>query len=230
MLCFFQKLAHPFVTDDGDPLPSTAWAFLTTQFRSLRPILAASLVLTVLVASLEVWMIGYSGTLVDLLASSSPATLWAEHGTELLLAAVVIVVFWPLLARIAETLDDVAFRPNAETLLRWRAHRHVLRQPVGWFRQELSGRVASWVLATGPAGTGAVYSVFHSLVLVGVYILGSLILMASLDVRLVLPLALWLAAYFVLMAYVVPRSRRATEAHQEASSVVSGHLVDSYGN
>src|SRR3569833_2770910 len=122
MIGFFQKLADPFVTDDGDPLPTTAWAFLTTQFRSLRPILAASLVLTLLVASLEVWMIGYSGTLVDLLATSSPATLWSEHGTELLLAAVAIAVFRPLLALIAETLDDVAFRPNAEALLRWRAH------------------------------------------------------------------------------------------------------------
>src|SRR3569833_3889671 len=119
MFGFFQKLADPFVTDDGEPLPTTAWAVLTTQFRSLRPILAASLVLTVLVATLEVWMIGYSGTLVDLLATSSPATLWAEHGSELLLAAVAIAVFRPLLALIAETLDVVVFWPNADLLLWW---------------------------------------------------------------------------------------------------------------
>ena len=230
MFGFFQKLADPFVADDGDAMPASAWAFLNNHFRTLRPILIASFVLTVLGASLEVWMIGYSGTLVDLLASSTPDALWAEHGTELLLAALLIGIGRPLLAFVYESLDDVAFRPNAETLLRWRAHRHVLRQPVGWFRQELSGRVASWVLATGSAGTGAVYSIFHTLVHVAVYIVGSVILMASLDLRLVLPLLAWLVAYLLLMTYVVPRFRRATEAHQEASSVVSGHLVDSYGN
>ena len=230
MFGFFQKLADPFVADDGDTMPTTAWAFLNTHFRTLRPILIVSFVLTVLGAALEVWMIGYGGTLVDLLAATSPATLWAEHGSELLLAAVLVGFGRPLLGFLYGTLDDVAFRPNAETLLRWRAHRHVLRQPVGWFRQELSGRVASWVLSTGTAGTGAVYSVFHTLVHVGVYIVGSVILMASLDLRLVVPLGLWLAAYVGLMAYVVPRFRRATEAQQEAAAAVSGHLVDTYGN
>src|SRR3569833_4742240 len=97
MFGFFQKLADPFVSDDGDVMPTSAWAFLNTQFRSLRPILVTSLVLTVLTAALEVWMIGYSGTLVDLLAGSSPAPLWSEHGTELLLAAVAIAVFRLLL-------------------------------------------------------------------------------------------------------------------------------------
>ena len=56
MFGFFQKLADPFVADDGDTMPTTAWAFLNTHFRTLRPILIVSFVLTVLGAALEVWI------------------------------------------------------------------------------------------------------------------------------------------------------------------------------
>src|SRR5690606_20035112 len=128
-----------------------------------RWVIAGSLILTVIGAVLEVWLIGYTSQLVDILAATDPATLWAEHGTEFLIVALVVLIGRPLAGYLREGLDDIAFRPNAEALVAWRAHRHVTRQSVGWFRNELSGRIANQVWAVGGSAVGVAYAVVHTL-------------------------------------------------------------------
>ena len=41
--------------------------------------------------------------------------------------------------------------PNFGTLIRWRAHRHVLRQSVGWFENDFAGRIANRIMQAPPA-------------------------------------------------------------------------------
>ncbi|MER7002861.1 ABC transporter ATP-binding protein [Dactylosporangium sp. NPDC000555] len=210
--------------------PSGVRAFLFRAFRPLRGVIAASLVLTVIGAGIEVWLIGYAGRLVDTLAATSPARLWQSHGAELVTVALLVLVVRPLVQLVGEGLDDVAFRPNALTLALWRMHRYVSRQSVGWFRGELAGRVATYVRDGATAATGAVYNTIHALAFVAAYVLGSLGLMASIDPRLLLPLAGWIALYAALMAYVVPRYRDASDRLQHANSALTGLLVDVYAN
>jgi ATP-binding cassette subfamily B multidrug efflux pump len=226
----FSTLADPFQPLADVPPPADIWPFLVQHLKPLAPVIAMSLVLTVIGAGIEVWLIGYAGTLVDTLAATSPAELWARHGLELLVVAAIVLIGRPLAGVLREGLDDIAFRPNAETLIRWRAHRHILRQSVGWFRNDLSGRIANWVREVGSSATGAAYSVIHTLAFVALYVAGSVWLMASIDLRLVIPLAVWIGLYLLLMIYVVPRYRRSSEQYQEANSVLTGLLVDTYSN
>ncbi|MEO7222898.1 MAG: ABC transporter ATP-binding protein, partial [Devosia sp.] len=230
MLRFFQKLVDPFQPDGNTQPPATVWAYLVHNLRPFRWVIAVSLLFTVFNAGIEVWLIGYSGTLVDTLAASSPATLWATRGTELLLVALVIVIGRPLTGLVREALDDIAFRPNASYLMAWRAHKHVLRQSVGWFRNDLAGRIASMVQVTGQSGAHLAYSVIHTLIYVVGYIAGSIGLVATIDANLVIPLLVWLALYLGLMWYCVPRIRNVVEEYQERYAVLAGTMVDTYSN
>jgi ATP-binding cassette subfamily B multidrug efflux pump len=227
---FLEKLVDPFQPNGNAQPPAHAWPYLVQNLKPFRWVILASLLLTVINASIEVWLIGYTGTLVDVLSATPPASLLAERGFELLLVALIIVVARPLSGFLRESLDDIAFRPNASYLMSWRAHRHVLRQPVGWFRSDLSGRVASWVQVTGSTGSGLAYSVIHTLVYVVFYVAGSIALIASIDLRLTLPLLSWLALYLLLMWYSVPRISKAVAQSQERYAALSGMLVDTYGN
>ena len=230
MFRFFETLVDPFgVPDAGAPTPDS-WRFLLQTFRPFRRVIALSLALAVAGAGLEVWLIGYTSTLVDVLAATSPGDLWPRHGGELMLAAAIVLIARPLAGFLRETLDDVAFRPNAVTLVQWRAHRHVIRQSVGWFRNALAGQVATQVTEVARAATGAIYSVVHTLAYVVIYVIGSMLLMASIDVRLVWPLILWAACYVGFVAFVLPRVRRSAEEMQAAEAAVGGMMVDSYAN
>ncbi|MEZ5667222.1 MAG: ABC transporter ATP-binding protein [Alphaproteobacteria bacterium] len=231
MFRFLATRVDPFKPCSANAAPPTgAWRFLAAHLRPFRGVMAASLLLAAIGATLEVWLIGYAGRLVDTLAATAPSSLWAEHGAELLGVAALVLLVRPAVAFLREGLDDIAFRPNAVTLVRWRAHRHVLRQSVGWFQDDLSGRIADRVRDVGVAAAGAAYQVLHTLSYVLVYIAGSLWLMAAIDLRLVLPLLLWAVAYAALMAHAVPRFQRNAQRFQGALSGLSGLLVDSYAN
>jgi ATP-binding cassette subfamily B multidrug efflux pump len=230
VLGLFENPVNPFPTGNAPTPDSGVRGFLLKELRPLRLVVVAAVATTILCAAIEVWLIGYAGRLVDTLAATSPDTLWDLHGTELLTVAVLVLLVRPVINLVGEALDDIAFRANARQLARWRAHRHVSRQSVGWFRDDLAGRIATWVRDGGDAAGTAAYSVIHTLVFVAAYIAGSVWLMSAIDVRLLLPLGAWILAYAVLMRWAVPRYRRASERLQEAESGLTGLLVDSYAN
>ena len=231
MFRFLETLVDPFAAASPAAQPSgRVFFFILTELKPLRRVMAASLALTAISAGIEIWLIYYAGQLVDMLAAADPSSFWTTHGAGLALAAIAVVVLRPLIAFFREGLDDIAYRPNAETLLRWRAHRHVLRHSVGWFRNAQAGQVAAQVTAAGSAATLAAYSVIHTLSFVVIYILGSVWLIASFEAALVVPMLVWIGLYLVLMALVVPRYRRAAERHQQAQARLGGLLVDTYGN
>ena len=228
-----ENSADPFrpggLPTPGTP-PATARRFLIREFRPLRLVVVFALATTATAAAIEVWLIGYGGRLVDLLAGTSRERFWAEHGRGLVLAAVLVLLVRPLIHVAGEGLDDIAFRVNAQTLARWRLHRYVSRQSVGWFRDDLAGRIATWVRDGGTAAATASYAIIHTLVAVVVYIAGSVWLIASIDPRLVLPLGAWIVLYSALLVWLVPRYRAAHEHMQETESELTGLLVDTYAN
>ncbi|WDQ97619.1 ABC transporter ATP-binding protein [Devosia sp. J2-20] len=226
----FEKLVDPF-TPHAETTPSASvWQFVGDSLKPFHRVIALSLLLTLISASIEVWLIGYTSSLVDTLALAEASRFWEDHGLELLGAAAILLLLRPLAGFIGESLDDIAYRPNAETLIRWRAHRHVQRQSVGWFRRDLSGRIANQVRDIGASATGAVYQVLHTLTYVMIYVIGSTWLIGSIDIRLITPLLVWIACFVGLMVYVVPRLHRASHDLQGANADLTGMLVDGYAN
>ena len=225
-----EKLVDPFVPYIERTPDRRVWPFIAENLRPFRAVITLSLLLSVVGVALEIWLIGYAGRLVDLLAGTTPNRLWTDHGIELAVAALVVLFGRPLAHVLRESLNDIALRPNAVTLLRWRAHRHVLGHSVGWFQNDFAGRTAARVQEIGNAAAGAAYAVVHTLCYVALYIVGSIWLMASVDLRLIVPMLIWVVLYFALMAYVVPRLRVESERFQAANSAMTGMLVDTYSN
>ncbi|WP_433789395.1 ABC transporter ATP-binding protein [Actinoplanes sp. CA-252034] len=226
----FSNPVDPFPSGNGPTPAAGVRRFLLQELRPLRPVMVIAVLTTILCAAIEVWLIGYAGRLVDLLAATDPAALWSDRGPELLAVAAFVLLVRPAMMLLGEVLDDITFRANARPMARWRAHRYVSRQSVGWFRDDLAGRIATWVRDGGDAAATAAYSVIHTLVFVTAYIAGSVWVMSALDVRLLLPLGGWIGAYLLLMVLIVPRFRRASENLQAAESALNGLLVDSYAN
>lgn len=226
----FSDLIDPFASYTPGTPPRGVRDFILTRIRPLRPVIALSLAASALSAALEVWLIFYAGRLVDTLAATPPRNLWPELGTELLAVAALVLLVRPLVWLGREGLDDLAIRPNAATMIRWRAHRHVRGQSVGWFGSDMSGRIAARVQEVGDTATTAAYVVVHTLSFVAFYIVGSLWFLTSVDIRLAIPMVAWTAIYAGLAAFVVPRFSRAARNYQAERSALSGRLVDTYAN
>ena len=186
-------------------------------------------VMSVIVAAVEILLIWAMGWIVDVL-SGEPEQVWADHGTTLILLALFILFLRPLLQRVDVMLLNNAILPNFGTLIRWRAHGHVLRQSVGWFENDFAGRIANRIMQTPPAAGEAVFQVFDAITFALAYVVGALIMLGQADARLMVPLVLWLGLYGLLIRWTIKRVGPASKAASDARSLVTGRVVDSYSN
>jgi len=228
---YFENLVNPYTSyTESDQPPQRLWPFLRQYMGPFRKVFWAAGIMSLVVAFVEVGLLWYLGRVVDLLGATGPADFWAAHGWELALAAAFILLIRPVLQALDVGLINNSILPNFGTIIRWRAHRQVLRQSVGWFENDFAGRIANRIMQTPPAAGEAVFQVFDALSFSIAYILGAAVLLMGADPRLVIPLLVWLTLYAALVRWTITRVGPASQAAADARSLVTGRVVDAYTN
>jgi ATP-binding cassette subfamily B multidrug efflux pump len=231
MFRFFENLVDPYQTyAETDTPPRGLWPFLKDYVRAFRGVFWVTALFSVGNAVLDVGMIWYLGRLVDLMAGQTPQAFLQAHWLEIVIVALVVLIIRPLVAGGSVGLLHNTILTNFGTMMRWRAHRHVLRQPVGWFEGDFAGRIANRIMQAPPAAGEAVFQVFDMAAFAAATFLGALFMLAESDPRLMIPLLLWFAGYVLLMRWTIRRAGPAATASSDARSAVTGRVVDSYTN
>ncbi len=230
MFKFLENLVDPYADyKETDTPPTTLWSFMWEYSQPFKAVFLFTAVMSLVVASVEVGLIYYMGRVVDVLGGE-PAQVWEEYGTEFIVMAVLILTLRPLLQVMDVALLNNTILPNFGTLIRWRAHKHVLRQSVGWFENDFAGRIANRIMQTPPAAGEVVFQVFDAISFSLAYLIGAAILLATSDARLLMPLIAWFALYSLLISWTVKRVGPASQAASDARSTVTGRVVDAYSN
>ncbi len=230
MLRFFERLVDPYLDyEEQDTPPQKLWPFMMAYSQPFKRVFWITGIMSIVVAVVEIWLISYMGRVVDIL-QGDPALVWQTYSTEFVIVALLILFVRPILQGIDVALLNNTILPNFGTLIRWRAHKHVLRQSVGWFENDFAGRIANRIMQTPPAAGEAVFQVFDAITFSLAYVVGSAILLANADPRLALPLIIWLGLYACLVVWTVKRVGPASQASSDARSTVTGRVVDAYTN
>ena len=231
MFRFFENLVDPYQPyAEQDAPPTRLWPFLKDYLRPFKGVFAVTALFSVANAVLDVGLIWYLGRLVDLMSNQTPQEFVINHWVEMLVTALVILFVRPLVAGGSVGLLHNTIMTNFGTMMRWRAHRHVLRQPVGWFESDFAGRIANRIMQAPPAAGEAVFQVFDMAAFAAATFIGALLMLAEADPRLMIPLLLWFAGYVLLMRWTIRRAGPAATASSDARSAVTGRVVDSYSN
>ncbi len=231
MFRFFESLVDPYApyATKATP-PDRLWPFLVDYLRPARRVMAGTIAAVFLVAVVEIWLIWYAGRIVDVLGATPPSEVWARHGLELVAVAVFILLARPLIQTLQAALINQSLMPNVGTIVRWRSHRHVLGQSVGWFQNDFAGRIANRMMQTAPAVGEATFQTFDAMVYAVIYLAGALWLLSGTDWRLAVPLLVWLGLYVWLVGWTIPRVGKASKDFSDARSAITGRIVDSYTN
>ena len=144
--------------------------------------------------------------------------------------AAVIVIVIPVLTFIATAFLHQSVLGNYGMIVRWQAHRYLLRQSMSFYADEFAGRVAAKVMQTSLAVRDAAVTILEVLVFVVVYFVGAMVVVASFDWRLSLPFMVWLLAYIAVLKYFLPKMSRVARMQANARSLMTGRVVDSYTN
>lgn len=231
MFRLFENLIDPYVPyDEVDRPPTKLWPFMRDYSKPFKKVFVLAAAFSVIVAFVEIGLIYYMGRVVDLLNEGTPSEVFATYGLELILLALFILFLRPALQAIDVLILNNAILPNYGTLYRWRAHKQVLRQSVGWFENDFAGRIANRIMQTPPAAGDAIFQVFDAIAFALAYIIGAAILLSENDPRLAIPLVIWLVLYGILVKWTMSRVGPASKAASDARSMTTGRVVDSYTN
>ena len=209
---------------------ATLFAFAFHYTRPFLPLLVASILFSTVIALIEVYLFAFIGNLVDLLSTADRATFWDDNATKLIVMGALVLLVLPILNFISEAISHQGLRGAFAMRIRWLAHRYVLRQSMDFFHNDYAGRVATKVMQAALGVRDAVMKITEVVVYVTVYFVGALILVATSDYWLMLPLLVWLGGYALACWYFVPRLGKLSEAQAELRSLVVGRVVDSYTN
>ena len=230
MFKYFENLVNPFPLDHPEQPPQGLFRFCRHYTKGLEPYLIAMAVLTVITAVGEAMLYAVLGQLVDWLASQSPANFFAEQWPLLLAISLYVLIFIPITVLLQSLIIHQTLMGNFPMAVRWMAHRYLLSQSYSFFQNEFSGRIATKVMQTAIAVRESVMKVLDVMLFVAVYMVTTVLLVASSDWRLSLPIIIWLVLYFLVLRYFVPKLKNISTLQADARSLMTGRIVDSYTN
>jgi ATP-binding cassette subfamily B multidrug efflux pump len=168
--------------------------------------------------------------LIDLMTETGPKAFWAAHWIEVVLAVGFILFIRPLVITLNHFLLDQTLATNMQEQIRWRSHKYLLGQSTSFFQNDFAGRLSNRVMQIGPAVEDSVYMSFEGIWYGASYVVGAILILGQIDVRLGLPLAIWLVVYILYVRFMARRVAVASEKWSDARSLVTGRIVDAYAN
>ena len=230
MFRFFENLVDPFANyQELDNPPNTVRSFLMSYTKPFLGIFIITALIAILAAASEIYLIYLLGWIIDVV-SGEPKDVFKNYSNNFIWAVAFVLILRPLIFALDVLLINNTLMVNVATLFRWRGHKHVLRQSIGWFENDFAGRISNRVMQTPRSAGEVVFQIFDALGYSLAYIFGGLLLLNSVDFRLMLPMAIWFLLYLVLIVWVVKNISPASKASSDARSSLNGQIVDTYTN
>lgn len=229
MFSKFEKLVHPYPPAEPAVAPETLGAFLVYASKGVRRYFVGLALLTALIGSFEAFLFALLGMVVDWLAATPPSEFFATKATELWLVGG-FLVFSIVLVIFADLVKYQTLFGNFPMRLRWRFHRLMLSQSMSFYQEEFAGRIATKVMQTSLAVRDVLMTVGDILVYVLVYLITMASIMGSFDLLLLIPFALWVVGYSLVLWFFVPRIAHVGKRQADARSIMTGRITDAYTN
>lgn len=234
MLRFFENLINPFPDlnrehPQAQIPPASFWGFVRYSMQGMGKPFGAMVVLTAIVAVLEALLFGFLGRIVDWLSSVPPAELWQREGKTLLLLALAVACI-PLLSFVHTVVQHQVLAGNVPMRLRWIYHHLMLRQSMGFYQDEFSGRVSAKVMQTALAVRDMCNILGEIMVFVVVYFVTLIAMVGQFNPLMLIPFGVWLVLYLGALAFFIPRLARVSQQQADARSLMTGRITDAYAN
>ncbi|WP_076416837.1 ABC transporter ATP-binding protein [Shewanella sp. UCD-KL12] len=226
----FENWVDPLPPAEPEQPPKGIYAFCRHYTKGFeRPLILMS-ILTAILAVLEVSLFGFMGQLVDLLVANDPETLFENEGKRLIGMTILVLVVIPAIVLLHALIVYQGLLGNYPMSIRWLAHRYLLKQSVSFYQNDFAGRIATKVMQTSLAVRETVTKLLDVLVYILVYFTSMIVMIANSDLRLMLPMLIWLALYIGLQMKFLPKLKQVSTEQADARSNMTGRIVDSYTN
>jgi ATP-binding cassette, subfamily B, multidrug efflux pump len=230
MFSRFERFLQPTAMPERPEPPAELVAFLWHFGRQAIPLFVGLFVIEFFVALTDAAVPWFMGRIVTLVSAIPPSRFLLETWPWLAGMALVVLVARPGVGLARYLITNQGLAAPFTGLIRWQAHFHVVRQSWAFFQNDFAGRISSRVMQTGPAVRQTLVASVTAVWYVLVYGVTAVVMTASADAWLTIPILAWFVGYVALLWYFVPRMRDRSKISSEARSALVGRIVDSYTN
>ncbi|WP_317929408.1 ABC transporter ATP-binding protein [Halioxenophilus sp. WMMB6] len=230
MFGFFERLVEPYPPEHLQQPPKTLLAFCRHYTKGMEKILVLMAFMTGCLAVGEAYLFAILGQLVDWLSASDREHFLSQQWPKLAAMSLYVLLIMPLVVFLHSAVVHQALMGNFPMAVRWRSHRYLMNQSYAFFQEDFSGRIATKVMQTALAVRESVMKMLDVLLFATVYMVTAVVLLANADLRISLPLVVWLVAYIFILRIFLPRLRQISSVQADARSTMTGRIVDSYTN
>jgi ATP-binding cassette subfamily B protein len=224
-----ERWIDPFEPAEGPP-PQTLMAFLRWCLKGSTKITLWAGLVSALAGTLEVATALMLGWVIDAALNSSGDGYFTENVILLMGVTAFFVILRPVILGISGVMQAVVVGPSLGNLILSRLHRHSIGQSVTFFDDDFAGRIAQKQMQAARATTDLIVDMIHTVAFALASLVGSIILLFTIDARSALLLAVWAASYIWLIRFFMPRIRARSKARAATRAMVTGQVVDTITN
>lgn len=219
----------PFAKTDFPP-PRKLGAFFRWALKGSFPAVATAGTASSLAGVLEVLAAMTLGLVVDAALDGTPDQIFSQHLWLLVGVTLFFLILRPLVLMISAYMQSVVLQPNMLSLVLSRLHRYTMGQDVTFFDNDFAGRIAQKEMQTARAITDVVVETVHTVLFALASVVGSILLLGTVDSRIAAGLLVWIIGYLAMIRYFMPRIRKRSKARAAARAMVTGQVVDTVTN
>lgn len=225
----FGRMVDAFRPADGPP-PRTLLAFFRWCLSGAWRGLGFAALASALGGAADVVSAMLLGLVVDAVTGSAPGTFWAENWGLVILFAGFFLFVRPAIFGLSTASSNVIIGPNILPLVLSRLHRWTMGHAVTFFDNDFAGRLAQKQMQTARAVTDVASETVNVVAFALASVVGSAAFLLAVDGWGAVALVVWLAAYFALIRFFLPRIRAKSGARASARANVTGQVVDTITN
>ena len=217
-----------FQPAEGPP-PQTLGRFFRWCLKGAFPILSLSALAAAASGVLEVLTALLLGIVIDGAIESGPNFI-VDRSAMLLVVAGFFLFLRPAVIGTSVGMQTIVIGPNIMPLVLSRLNRYTLGHSVQFFDDDFAGRIAQKQMQTSRAITEVVIEVVNVVAFALASLVGSAVLLTTIDWRVGVALIVWLVVYLSLIRWFLPRVRIRAGARAAARAALSGQIVDTVTN
>ncbi|WP_299814672.1 ABC transporter ATP-binding protein [uncultured Jannaschia sp.] len=224
-------LAHlitPFARADGPP-PDTLGAFMRWTLSGAWPVLGVAFAASAASGVTEVVTAFLLGAVIDSVTGGTEG-YFARNALLLGTFVAFYLILRPLIFGTSASFNGISIQPSVYPLVQSRLHRWTMGQAVTFFDNDFAGRIATKQMQTARAMTSVTSETINVVAFAASSLIGSAILLVSIDWRVALALTAWIAGYVLLIRGFMPHVRKRSKARAAARAMVTGQVVDTITN
>ncbi len=224
------NLIDPFMPA-GSPPPRALWPFIKWCLSGTWPVLVIAACFSALAGTMEAVTALLLGWVIDAAATTGdPAQFFGQNAGLVALFIGFFLLARPLAFGCSAAFNGIVVPPNVYPLIQSRLHRWTLGHSVEYFDNDFAGRIAQKQMQTARALTEVTNETINVVFFALASIIGSVLLLITIDGRIAAALAIWLIGYILMIRWFMPRIRKRSAARAGARTLVTGQVVDTVTN